>query len=87
MDRVRAGERVSIDEETLRGYGRDEIGQVAEAFRAFQDAALTAAINEANTQQGALSFYIGQTRRVQSALGPLPQRLDSLLQHEEDPDR
>ncbi|MGW0895040.1 sensor histidine kinase [Saccharopolyspora sp. NPDC002578] len=87
MTRVRAGDRVEVDSSALQGYGNDEIGQVADAFRAFQQEALQAAINEADTQQGALTFYIGQTRRVQSALGPLPQRLDALLQNEEDPDR
>nr|WP_281398504.1 nitrate- and nitrite sensing domain-containing protein [Saccharopolyspora gloriosae] len=87
MTRVRAGDRVEVDSTALQGYGNDEIGQVADAFRAFQQEALQAAINEADTQQGALTFYIGQTRRVQSALGPLPQRLDALLQNEEDPDR
>lgn len=87
MTRVRAGDRVEVDSTALQGYGGDEIGQVADAFRAFQQEALQAAINEADTQQGALTFYIGQTRRVQSALGPLPQRLDALLQNEEDPDR
>ncbi|WP_258341989.1 nitrate- and nitrite sensing domain-containing protein [Saccharopolyspora gregorii] len=87
MSRVRAGERVQVESTSLQGYGGDEIGQVADAFRAFQQEALQAAVNEADTQQGALTFYIGQTRRVQSALGPLPQRLDALLQNEEDPDR
>ncbi|WP_243788997.1 nitrate- and nitrite sensing domain-containing protein [Saccharopolyspora gloriosae] len=87
MRRVRSGDRVEVESNALQGYGSDEIGQVADAFRAFQQEALQAAINEADTQQGALTFYIGQTRRVQSALGPLPQRLDALLQNEEDPDR
>jgi signal transduction histidine kinase len=66
VERLRNGEPVDVERELppLR-YGKDEIGQVADAFNQAQKTAVTAAIKEAETLAGTSKVFLNIAHRSQ----------------------
>ena len=64
--RIGNGEPVDVGSEvTLTRYGSDEIGQVADAFNAAQQTAVTAAASEARTRAGISKVFLDIAHRSQ----------------------
>ncbi|GAB2660766.1 hypothetical protein GCM10027271_19390 [Saccharopolyspora gloriosae] len=86
--RLRRGERVDIDREVAHlDYGRDEIGQVAEAFNTAQRTAVSAAVQEAQAREGVHTVFLGIAGRSQALVHRLLTMIDRLEREEQDPDR
>ncbi|NUS44922.1 MAG: HAMP domain-containing protein [Mycobacteriaceae bacterium] len=69
MNRVRNGESVNVAEQvTPLDYGKDEIGEVADAFNRAQLAALEAAETEASTRSGVQAVFLNIAHRSQVVL-------------------
>ncbi|MFR9732145.1 nitrate- and nitrite sensing domain-containing protein [Saccharopolyspora sp. MS10] len=86
--RLRRGERVDIDREVAHlDYGRDEIGQVAEAFNTAQRTAVAAAVQEAQAREGVHTVFLGIAGRSQALVHRLLTMIDRLEREERDPDR
>ncbi|WP_243789813.1 nitrate- and nitrite sensing domain-containing protein [Saccharopolyspora gloriosae] len=88
VGRLRRGERVDIDREVAHlDYGRDEIGQVAEAFNTAQRTAVSAAVQEAQAREGVHTVFLGIAGRSQALVHRLLTMIDRLEREEQDPDR
>ncbi|MCX2733421.1 nitrate- and nitrite sensing domain-containing protein [Saccharopolyspora sp. NFXS83] len=88
VGRLRRGERVDIDREVAHlDYGRDEIGQVAEAFNIAQRTAVSAAVQEAQAREGVHTVFLGIAGRSQALVHRLLTMIDRLEREEQDPDR
>lgn len=88
VSRLRLGERVDIDREVAHlDYGRDEIGQVAEAFNTAQRTAVSAAVREAQAREGVHTVFLGIAGRSQALVHRLLTMIDRLEREEQDPDR
>lgn len=86
--RLRRGERVDLDREVAHlDYGRDEIGQVAEAFNTAQRTAVSAAVQEAQAREGVHTVFLGIAGRSQALVHRLLTTIDRLEREEQDPDR
>ncbi|GAA1876880.1 ATP-binding protein [Pseudonocardia ailaonensis] len=86
--RLRAGERLDIDEEVpVLDYGTDEIGQVAAAFNHAQRTAVQVAVDEASARSGFNAAFLNIARRSQAILHQQIQVLDRVERTESDPDQ
>lgn len=87
VGRLRAGERIDIDEEVPPlNYGTDEIGQVAEAFNKAQHTAVAAAAQEARTREGVNAVFLNIAHRSQVVVHRQLEVLDKAERSQEDPD-
>jgi len=86
MGRLRVGEEVDLNTEvTQLDYGRDEIGQVAEAFNRAQHAALSAAVTEAKTRDGVQAIFLNIAHRSQVVVHRQLEILDKAEYDTDDP--
>ncbi|MGP4017663.1 sensor histidine kinase [Saccharopolyspora sp. 5N708] len=83
--RLRDGEAVNVETEmvALENYGTDEVGQVAQAIRLFQQEAVEAAVGETRARQGARVVFVGMAHRIQRLLRHMHGTIDQLERNEE----
>jgi signal transduction histidine kinase len=75
--RLQHGEPVDLDLDVRRlDYGRDEIGQVGEAFNKAQLVAVSAAVTETRTRQGVKAVFVNIAHRSQLVMHRLLEVLD-----------
>ncbi|MFE3024650.1 sensor histidine kinase [Nocardia tengchongensis] len=87
MEQLRHGDTIDLDHELpLLDFGRDEIGQVADAFNRAQKAATTAAVNESLTRHGVQSVFVNIARRSQAMMHHLLGLLEQAEHRHDDPD-
>lgn len=87
LEQLRRAETIDLDLEMPKlDFGRDEIGQVADAFNQAQLAATTAAVNEAQTRQGVQSVFVNIARRSQATMHQLLGQLEKAEHRHDDPD-
>ncbi|WP_270074798.1 sensor histidine kinase [Streptomonospora mangrovi] len=85
--RLAQGEPVDLDTELRRlDHGRDEVGQVADAFNTAQRTAVSAAVKEAETRAGVNRVFLAIAHRNQSLVQRQLQLLDRIEREEDDPD-
>jgi K+-sensing histidine kinase KdpD len=85
----RIGDGEPVDTESLialRGYGSDEIGQVAEAFNTAQQTAVTAAAAEARTRVGISKVFLDIAHRSQLVVHRQLELLDVAEAKQSDPE-
>ncbi|WP_344681990.1 sensor histidine kinase [Saccharopolyspora taberi] len=88
MTRLEKGEKVDIDVEVpALDYGRDEIGQVAEAFNTAQFTAVSAAVKESQAREGVNKVFLGIAHRNQGLVHRQLKVLDRMEREEENPER
>jgi signal transduction histidine kinase len=87
VERVRTGADVHADEVTLREYGADEIGEVADAFNKAQQTAVAAAVQEAKTREGTNKVFLNIARRSQGIVQRQLKTLDEAERKQEDPEQ
>ncbi|CAM3064896.1 nitrate- and nitrite sensing domain-containing protein [Saccharomonospora xinjiangensis] len=84
--RLKDGEAVDVSAELPRlDHGRDEIGQVAEAFNIAQLTAVNAAVSEAKARSGVNNVFLGIAHRNQGLVHRQLQILDRMESREENP--
>jgi signal transduction histidine kinase len=84
VDRLKNGESVDLKEELPQlDHGRDEIGQVAEAFNVAQLTAVNAAASEAKARSGVHNVFLGIAHRNQVLVHQQLQILDEMEAREE----
>lgn len=84
VTRLKNGEAVDLTHELPRlDHGRDEIGQVAEAFNVAQLTAVNAAASEAKARSGVHNVFLGIAHRNQVLVHQQLQILDELESREE----
>ncbi|GAB3502192.1 sensor histidine kinase [Amycolatopsis cihanbeyliensis] len=84
VDRLKNGEPVEVKKELPQlDHGRDEIGQVAEAFNVAQLTAVNAAASEAKARSGVHNVFLGIAHRNQVLVHRQLQILDELESREE----
>ncbi|SEP09016.1 sensor histidine kinase [Amycolatopsis saalfeldensis] len=84
VSRLKNGDPVNVAEELPRlDHGRDEIGQVAEAFNLAQLTAVNAAASEAKARSGVHNVFLGIAHRNQVLVHQQLQILDELERREE----
>ncbi|GGI87976.1 histidine kinase [Saccharopolyspora subtropica] len=83
--RLREGETVDVKSEmvALEHYGDDEVGEVAQAIRVFQQEAVEAAVGETRARQGARVVFVGMAHRIQRLLRHMHGTIDQLEKNEE----
>ncbi len=83
--KLREGGHVDVVAEmnALRGYGNDELGQVANAIQLFQKEAMDAAVGETRARQGARMVFVGMAHRIQRLLRHMHSTIDTLERNEE----
>ena len=87
VEKVRSGADVSVDDSLqLLDHGRDEIGEVAEAFNKAQQTAVSAAVQEAKTREGTNKVFLNIAHRSQVIVHRQLQVLDEAEREQEDPD-
>ncbi|WP_410597360.1 nitrate- and nitrite sensing domain-containing protein [Amycolatopsis sp. lyj-23] len=85
VDRLKNGEPVDLKEELPQlDHGRDEIGQVAEAFNVAQLTAVNAAASEAKARSGVHNVFLGIAHRNQVLVHQQLQILDEMEAREDD---
>ena len=83
--RLKNGESVDLTEELPQlDHGRDEIGQVAEAFNTAQLTAVNAAASEAKARSGVHNVFLGIAHRNQVLVHQQLQILDEMEAREDD---
>jgi signal transduction histidine kinase len=88
VQRLRAGEQIDITREVPSlNYGRDELGQVAEAFNIAQRTAVGAAAQEAEIQTGVKAVFLNIAHRSQVVVRRQLEVLDQAERDQEDPDQ
>ncbi|TNC24345.1 sensor histidine kinase [Amycolatopsis alkalitolerans] len=88
VNRVRQGERVDVGREVpALDYGSDEIGEVADAFSKAQQAAVAAAVQEAELREGMNTVFLNIARRSQAVVHRQLQVLDRAERSADDPDQ
>ncbi|EHR63727.1 sensor histidine kinase [Saccharomonospora cyanea] len=88
VQRLKDGEAVDVSAELPRlDHGRDEIGQVAEAFNLAQLTAVNAAVSEAKARSGVNNVFLGIAHRNQGLVHRQLQILDRMESREENPDQ
>ncbi|WP_197321938.1 nitrate- and nitrite sensing domain-containing protein [Saccharomonospora sp. NB11] len=86
VQRLKDGEAVDVNAEMPRlDHGRDEIGQVAEAFNIAQLTAVNAAVSEAKARSGVNNVFLGIAHRNQGLVHRQLQILDRMESREENP--
>lgn len=84
VDRLKNGEPVDVKGELPQlDHGRDEIGQVAEAFNIAQLTAVNAAASEAKARSGVRNVFLGIAHRNQVLVHQQLQILDEMESREE----
>ncbi|QFU91250.1 ATP-binding protein [Amycolatopsis sp. YIM 10] len=84
VGRLKSGEPVDLKQELPQlDHGRDEIGQVAEAFNAAQLTAVNAAASEAKARSGVHNVFLGIAHRNQVLVHQQLQILDEMESREE----
>ncbi|WP_216214839.1 sensor histidine kinase [Amycolatopsis aidingensis] len=84
VNRLKNGEPVNVKEELPQlDHGRDEIGQVAEAFNVAQLTAVNAAASEAKARSGVHNVFLGIAHRNQVLVHQQLQILDEMESREE----
>ena len=84
VDRLKNGEAVDVKGELPQlDHGRDEIGQVAEAFNIAQLTAVNAAASEAKARSGVHNVFLGIAHRNQVLVHQQLQILDEMESREE----
>jgi signal transduction histidine kinase len=85
--RLQRGEAVDVEVETPPlEYGRDEIGQVGQAFNEVQRTAVQSAVEEANVRRGINEVFLNIARRSQTLLHRQLALLDKMERRETEPD-
>ncbi|TNC24229.1 sensor histidine kinase [Amycolatopsis alkalitolerans] len=88
VNRLKIGESVDMNAELPRlDHGRDEIGQVAEAFNMAQLTAVNAAASEAKARSGVNNVFLGIAHRNQGLVHRQLQILDRMESQEDKPDQ
>jgi signal transduction histidine kinase len=88
VGRLRSGRQVDVNAEVPPlNFGRDEIGQVAEAFDEAQRVAVAAAAREAETRAGLRTVFLDIAHRNQSIVHRQLDVLDQAERAQEDPDQ
>ena len=88
VERLKSGEPVDVEAELPRlDHGRDEIGQVAEAFNIAQLTAVNAAVSEAKARSGVNNVFLGIAHRNQGLVHRQLQILDRMESREENPEQ
>ena len=88
VQRLRGGEQIDIRREVPNlNYGRDELGQVAEAFNIAQRTAVGAAAQEAEIQTGVKAVFLNIAHRSQVVVRRQLEVLDKAERDQEDPDQ
>ncbi|MTJ63724.1 HAMP domain-containing protein, partial [Nocardia seriolae] len=86
MRRLSAGELLDAEvDKPGPDFGRDEIGQVAEAFEHAHATAVGAAITEARTREGVKSVFLNIAHRSQVVVHRQLEILDAAESQQEDP--
>lgn len=86
VTQLRGGANVDVGlEMPVLRHGQDEIGQVAEAFNMAQHTAVSAAVMEAKTRQGANEVFLNIAHRSQVVAHRQLKVLDLAEQRQEDP--
>ncbi|BCJ44786.1 histidine kinase [Actinoplanes ianthinogenes] len=84
--RLQRGEAVDVDVETPPlDYGKDEIGQVGQAFNDVQRTAVQSAVDEANVRRGINEVFLNIARRSQTLLHRQLSLLDKMERRETEP--
>jgi methyl-accepting chemotaxis protein len=85
---IQSGGQVDLEEQVARlDYGRDEVGQVADAFNIAHRTAVTAAVREAETREGVRSVFLNIARRSQGIVHRQLKVLDAAERAADDPDQ
>ncbi|MFF4210301.1 nitrate- and nitrite sensing domain-containing protein [Streptomyces sp. NPDC001796] len=85
--RLERGEKVDVDSATPPlDYGRDELGQVAQAFNTAQRTAVHTAVELAETRRGFQKVILGIARQSQNLVNLQLSKLDALERQHQDPD-
>ncbi|MER7052784.1 nitrate- and nitrite sensing domain-containing protein [Streptomyces sp. NPDC000351] len=85
--RLERGEKVDVDSATPPlDYGRDELGQVAQAFNAAQRTAVHTAVELADTRRGFQKVILGIARQSQNLVNMQLGKLDALEREHTDPE-
>jgi signal transduction histidine kinase len=88
VENVRSGADVSVaDSLRLLDHGRDEIGEVAEAFNKAQQTAVSAAVQEAKTREGTNKVFLNIAHRSQVIVHRQLKVLDEAERSQEDPEQ
>jgi len=88
VERLSRGEHVDVETEVPPlDYGRDEIGQVADAFNAAQFTAVAAAVKESQVRDGVNRVFLDIAHRNQGLVHRQLKILDKLEREEENPDQ
>ncbi|MET7426792.1 nitrate- and nitrite sensing domain-containing protein [Dactylosporangium sp. NPDC005555] len=88
MDKLRRGERVDVDVEAPPlEFGTDEIGQVGHAFNAVQQAAVHAAVEQAELRHSFRARLVDIARRSQALLHRQITALDGMEHKETDEEK
>ncbi|HEV7650060.1 MAG TPA: nitrate- and nitrite sensing domain-containing protein [Actinophytocola sp.] len=88
VEKVRAGADVRVDDSLkLLDHGRDEIGEVAEAFNKAQQTAVSAAVQEAKTREGTNKVFLNIAHRSQVIVHRQLKVLDEAERGQEDPEQ
>ncbi|GAA0491225.1 histidine kinase [Paractinoplanes deccanensis] len=84
--RLQRGENVDVDVETPPlEYGRDEIGQLGQAFNEVQRTAVQSAVEEAGVRRGLNEVFLNIARRSQTLLHRQLALLDRMERRETEP--
>jgi hypothetical protein len=85
---IQSGGQVDLEQQGARlDYGRDEVGQVADAFNTAQRTAVAAAVREAETREGVRSVFLNIARRSQVIVHRQLKVLDEAERAADDPDQ
>lgn len=88
VERLRQGELVDVEVEVPPlDYGKDEIGQVADAFNAAQTTAVAAAVKESQVREGVNRVFLDIAHRNQGLVHRQLKILDKLEREEENPEQ
>jgi signal transduction histidine kinase len=86
VGRLQRGEAVDVDVETPPlDYGKDEIGQLGQAFNDVQRTAVQSAVEEANVRRGINEVFLNIARRSQTLLHRQLSLLDRMERRETEP--
>ncbi|MBQ0852703.1 nitrate- and nitrite sensing domain-containing protein [Streptomyces sp. BH-SS-21] len=85
--RLDRGETVDVESATPElDYGRDELGQVAQAFNTAQRTAVNTAVELADTRRGFQKVILGIARQSQNLVNLQLTKLDALERQHQDPE-
>jgi signal transduction histidine kinase len=85
--KLERGEKVDVESAAPPlDYGRDELGQVAQAFNTAQRTAVHTAVELADTRRGFQKVILGIARQSQNLVNMQLTRLDALEREHSDPD-